>query len=37
MIGHWLLQALENALPGRQVSRLICQTLIKADDPAFDY
>ena len=35
MIGYFLLQALENALPGRQVAGLICQTLVRADDPAF--
>lgn len=35
MIGYFLLQALENALPGRQVAGLICQTLVRLDDPAF--
>ena len=35
MIGYFLLQALENALPGRQVAGLICQTLVRGDDPAF--
>ena len=35
MIGYFLLQAFENALPGRQVAGLICQTLVRADDPAF--
>jgi carbamate kinase len=35
MIGYFLLQAFENALPGRQVVSLICQTLVGADDPAF--
>ena len=35
MIGYWLLQAFENALPGRQVVSLICQTVVAADDPAF--
>ena len=34
MIGYFLLQALENALPGRQIASLICQTLVRADDPA---
>jgi carbamate kinase len=34
MIGYWLLQALENALPGRQVASLINQTLVLAHDPA---
>ncbi|MGW0063766.1 carbamate kinase [Streptosporangium sandarakinum] len=36
MIGYWLLQALQNALPGRQVASLINQTLVSAVDPAFD-
>src|ERR1017187_9015942 len=35
MIGCFLLQALENALPGHQVVGLITQTLVDADDPAF--
>ena len=37
MIGYFLLQALENALPGHEVVSLICQTLVGADDPAFDH
>jgi carbamate kinase len=36
MIGYFLLQALENALPGQQIVGLITQTLVAADDPAFD-
>jgi carbamate kinase len=36
MIGYWLLQSLQNALPGRQVAALIDQTLVSAADPAFD-
>ncbi len=36
MIGYWLLQALQNALPGRQVASLVNQTLVLAHDPAFD-
>ncbi|MET9066978.1 carbamate kinase [Streptosporangium sandarakinum] len=36
MIGYWLLQALQNALPGRQVASLVNQTLVSAVDPAFD-
>src|SRR3954463_5410931 len=36
MIGYWLLQALQNALPGRQVAALVNQTLVSATDPAFD-
>lgn len=35
MIGYWLLQALQNALPGREVASLVTQTLVAADDPAF--
>ncbi len=35
MIGYWLLQALQNALPGREVASLISQTLVSAADPAF--
>jgi carbamate kinase len=36
MIGYFLLQAFENALPGRRVVSLICQTLVASDDPAFE-
>jgi carbamate kinase len=36
MIGYLLLQALENALPGQQIVGLITQTLVTADDPAFE-
>ena len=36
MIGYWLLQALQNAMPGRQVAAIINQTLVLAADPAFD-
>jgi carbamate kinase len=36
MIGYWLLQALQNELPGRQVAAIINQTLVSASDPAFD-
>lgn len=35
MIGYFLLQAFENALPGREVVSLVCQTEVDADDPAF--
>jgi carbamate kinase len=35
MIGYWLLQALQNALPGRQVMAMVNQTLVSAVDPAF--
>ncbi len=36
MIGYFLLQAMENALADREVASLVCQTLVAADDPAFD-
>ena len=36
MIGYWLLQALQNTLPGRQVAAIINQTLVSASDPAFE-
>jgi carbamate kinase len=35
MIGYWLLQAMQNELPGRQVAAIINQTLVEANDPAF--
>src|SRR3954471_11318117 len=35
MIGYWLLQALQNALPGRQVAAVLNETLVSAADPAF--
>jgi len=35
MIGYFLLQAFENALPGRQIVSMICQTEVASDDPAF--
>src|SRR5947209_6049966 len=35
MIGYWLLQALQNTLPGRQVAAVVNQTLVSAADPAF--
>lgn len=35
MIGYWLIQALQNALPDRQVACLVSRTLVRADDPAF--
>lgn len=37
MIGYWLLQAMQNALPGRDVASLITQTLVSAADPAFEH
>jgi carbamate kinase len=36
MIGYFLLQGFGNALPGRQVACLICQTKVARDDPAFE-
>lgn len=36
MIGYWLLQALQNRLPGRQVAAIVNQTLVSAADPAFE-
>jgi carbamate kinase len=35
MIGYWLVQALQNALPGRLAGCLVCRTLVSSDDPAF--
>ncbi len=35
MIGYWLLQAMQNSLPGRQVAAIINQTLVEVNDPAF--
>ncbi len=35
MIGYWLLQALQNAIPHRQIASIINQTLVSAADPAF--
>jgi len=35
MIGYWLMQALQNALPGRPVACLVSRTRVSADDPAF--
>ncbi|WP_226345828.1 carbamate kinase [Agilicoccus flavus] len=37
MIGYWLLQSLQNHLPGRQVAGLVNQTLVLAHDPAFEH
>jgi carbamate kinase len=36
MIGYWLLQAMQNRLPGHQVAAIINQTLVEAADPAFE-
>jgi carbamate kinase len=35
MIGYWLVQALQNALPGSRVACLVSRTVVSADDPAF--
>jgi carbamate kinase len=35
MIGYWLMQGLQNALPGRQVAAVLNQTLVSAADSAF--
>jgi carbamate kinase len=35
MIGYWLLQALQNAVPEQEVASIITQTLVSAADPAF--
>jgi carbamate kinase len=35
MIGYWLLQGFQNAVPGREVASIITQTLVSAADPAF--
>ena len=36
MVGYWLLQALENAVPDRLVACVVTQTLVDAADPAWD-
>ncbi len=35
MVGYWLVQALQNALPRSTAACLITRTLVRADDPAF--
>ncbi|GAB2906910.1 carbamate kinase [Nonomuraea fastidiosa] len=35
LLGYWIQQALQNALPGRQVLAMVTQTLVSAVDPAF--
>jgi carbamate kinase len=35
MIGYWMVQGLDNALPGRDVAGLVTQTLVSSDDPSF--
>ncbi|MFC5830748.1 carbamate kinase [Nonomuraea insulae] len=36
LLGYWMQQALQNALPGRQVLAMVTQTLVTAVDPAFE-
>jgi carbamate kinase len=35
MIGYWLLQGFQNAVPGREIASVITQTLVSVADPAF--
>ena len=35
MIGYWLVQSLENALPDLPVAGLVCRTVVDGHDPAF--
>jgi carbamate kinase len=35
MIGYWLIQAMQNVLPERDVACLISRTLVRSDDAAF--
>lgn len=35
MIGYWMLQKLQNVLPGKKVAALVGQTLVDESDPAF--
>lgn len=37
MIGYWLVQALQQAVPGKASVCLICRTLVRAGDPAFGH
>jgi carbamate kinase len=37
MIGYWMQQALQNALPGRRILAMVTQTLVTAVDPAFEH
>jgi carbamate kinase len=36
LIGHWLLQAVERAIPARMAVCLLTRTVVAADDPAFE-
>jgi carbamate kinase len=35
MIGYWLLQGFQNAVPGREIACVVTQTLVSGSDPAF--
>ena len=37
MIGYWLVQALHDAVPALALAALVCQTVVRADDPAFSH
>jgi len=37
MIGYWLIQALQGAAPGKPAVCLVCRTVVRAGDPAFDH
>jgi carbamate kinase len=37
MIGYWLVQALQQAVPGKPAVCLISRTIVRADDPAFGH
>lgn len=36
MIGYWILQAMQNEMPGRDVTAIVTQTEVSKDDPAFE-
>lgn len=37
MIGYWLIQALQAAVPGQPAACLICRTVVHVDDPGFGH
>jgi carbamate kinase len=37
MIGYWLIQALQAVAPGQPAVCLICRTVVRSGDPAFDH
>jgi carbamate kinase len=37
MIGYWLIQALQAIAPGQPAVCLICRTVVRSGDPAFDH